>query len=297
MIRIAMLGSDSSHTDAYCELTNLGKSNISCNANVEILWGESFNETKRKAKKYNIKSVSKNLQDINFEDIDLVMVVGRFGDSHKKPAEIAIKNKIATFVDKPFTNNLNEARYLVKLAESKNTKLTSFSPLRYASEIISLENHLTKTSRPLNLMITSPFITKTVPGEGTKSIYFYSIHAADICLSIVKSRPISVTARKINKAVMVDLIFENSSSAILHLTYDQDEIYNVISFENGQVNSVDIDPEGNYYENTLDHLLNFVKEKEIKDKKFHTRQALYSIHIIDAIEKSLDSNTTIELSY
>ena len=297
MIKIAMLGSDSSHTDAYCELTNISKSNISRKANVEILWGENLNETKVKAKKYNIKSISKNLKDINFEDIDLVMIVGRFGDSHKEPAEIAIENGIKTFIDKPFTNDLNEARYIVKLAESKDTKLTSFSPLRYASEIISLKNHLAKKSRPLNLIITSPLITNTVPGEGTKSIYFYSIHAADICLSLINSRPISVTARKIHKAVMVDLIFENNSSAILHLTYDQDEIYNVISFEDGKVNKVDIDPEGDYYANTLDHLLNFVKEKEKKDKKFPIRQALDSIHIIDAIEKSLDLKTTIELSY
>ena len=52
-------------------------------------------------------------------------------------------------------------------------------------------------------------------------------------------------------------VFEDNSSAILHLTFDQDEIYNVISFEDGKVNKVDIDPEGDYYANTLDHLLNF----------------------------------------
>ena len=110
-----MLGSDSSHTDAYCELTNISKSNISRKANVEILWGENFNETKEKAKKYNIKSVSKNLEDINFENIDLVMVVGRFGNSHFEPAKLAIENKIPTFIDKPFTNNLLDSRWLSPL--------------------------------------------------------------------------------------------------------------------------------------------------------------------------------------
>ena len=151
MIKIAMLGSDSSHTDAYCELTNLGKSNISRNANVEILWGENFNETKEKAKKYNIKSVSKNLEDINFENIDLVMVVGRFGNSHFEPAKLAIENKIPTFIDKPFTNNLLEAIDLAESAKKNNSKLISFSPLRFADEIILLRKNYVKNLRPLIL--------------------------------------------------------------------------------------------------------------------------------------------------
>ena len=57
-----MLGSDSSHTNSV-RTYKFRKSNISRNANVEILWGKNFNETKEKFKKYNIKSVSKNLED------------------------------------------------------------------------------------------------------------------------------------------------------------------------------------------------------------------------------------------
>ena len=291
MIKIAMLGSDSSHTDAYCELTNISKSNISRKANVEILWGENFNETKEKAKKYNIKSVSKNLEDINFENIDLVMVVGRFGNSHFEPAKLAIENKIPTFVDKPFTNNLLEAIDLAESAKKNNSKLISFSPLRFADEIILLRKNYVKNLRPLNLIVTSPLITKTVPGEGTKSIYFYSIHAVDICLSLIKSKPESLIARRVNDAVMADLVFENGSSTSLNLTYNQKEIYHVISFEDGFVNSINIDPYGKYYANTLDYLLNYFHKGD--KEEFNIDQAIDSIAIIDAIERSLDQSKKV----
>ena len=286
-----MLGSDSSHTDAYCELTNLGKSNISDKANVEILWGESFDDTKEKAKKYNIKSVSKKLEDINFENIDLAMVVGRFGNSHLEPAKLAIKNKIPTFIDKPFMNNLLEAIELAEYANKNNSKLISFSPLRFADEIILLRKNYIKKLRPLNLVVTSPLITKTVPGEGTKSIYFYSIHAVDICLSLIKSKPEGLIARRVNDAVMADLVFKNGSSATLNLTYNQKEIYHVISFEDGFVNSVNVDPYGKYYANTLDYLLNYF-HKGYKEE-FNIDQAVDSIAIINAIERSLDQSKKV----
>ena len=60
-----------------------------------------------------------------------------------------------------------------------------------------LRKNYVKNLRPLNLIVTSPLITKTVPGEGTKSIYFYSIRTVDIlCLS--KSKPESLIARRVN---------------------------------------------------------------------------------------------------
>ena len=136
-----MLGSDSSHTDAYCELTNLGKSNISRNANVEILWGENFNETKEKAKKYNIKSVSKNLEDINFENIDLVMVVGRFGNSHFEPAKLAIENKKKLVKPKKMLlDGVPMAHFL--LVDNRNKTLNRGNDYEQINKILSVDDRL-----------------------------------------------------------------------------------------------------------------------------------------------------------
>ena len=94
-----------------------------------------------------------------------------------------------------------------------------------------------------------------------------------------------------NDAVMADLVFENGSSTSLNLTYNQKEIYHVISFEDGFVNSINIDPYGKYYANTLDYLLNYFHKGD--KEEFNIDQAIDSIAIIDAIERSLDQSKKV----
>ena len=57
MIKVAILGSDSSHTEAYTSLINKSGSPFFGQAKVFWIWGENKEETNNKAKALDIKRV------------------------------------------------------------------------------------------------------------------------------------------------------------------------------------------------------------------------------------------------
>ena len=106
MKNISIIGSDSTHTEEYVLRINKF---FSKNFKVTKIYGDSFEETKIKAKKLGIKHVSKSIKEA-IKDVDFVMILGRYGDSHYVPTVKTINSGIPVFVDKPFTTNLNEAK-------------------------------------------------------------------------------------------------------------------------------------------------------------------------------------------
>ena len=64
--------------------------------------------------------------------------------THQKKAPFFLNEGVPTFIDKPLSNNFEEASSLIGLAEKKGTLVMSTSALRYAKETedvkVELEN-------------------------------------------------------------------------------------------------------------------------------------------------------------
>jgi len=294
MIKVAILGSDSSHTEAYTSLINKSGSHFFGQAKVFWIWGENKEETYNKAKALDIKYVLSDLDAPQLSDADLIMVIGRFGDSHYLPAIKAIELGKPTFVDKPFTNCDNQAYEIIKFAQSRNIPIMSFSPLRFSEEIISINKNTKKSEKPISLVATCPLLTNSIVDERAKSIYFYSVHAVDVMLSIINSKPMSVYALKHNAGVWVTLRFENDTVSSVNLTIGKEEIYNVVLFEGGKIRSIDINPDGLFYKKTLEVLFYRLIKGDIDSAPIH--QAFDGIRILTAIDCSLELNQEIYIN-
>ena len=106
MIRIAFLGSDSTHTEAFGNRMNGADGPFRSIAKVVSIWGVDPEQTATKARALGIEKVAATPHDA-LENVDFAMVIGRFADAHLEPALAAIERGVPTFVDKPFTSNLS----------------------------------------------------------------------------------------------------------------------------------------------------------------------------------------------
>ena len=293
MIKIAILGCDSTHTEAYASLINKPGSPFYGRAKVCCIWGESIEEARSKAKALDIEFVLSDLDAPQLSDADLLMVIGRFGDSHYYPAIKAIELGKPTFIDKPFTNSDSQANEIMEIASIRNVPIMSFSPLRFSEEIISINTKVNKLENAITLVATCPLLTNSIADERAASIYFYSIHAVDVMLSIIDSLPKSVYAIKHAAGVWVTLRFENDTVSSVNLTVGKEEIYNVVLFEDGRIRSIDINPEGVFYQKTLEVLFDKLIKGDTESAPIH--QAYDGIRILAAIDRSLDLKQEIYL--
>ena len=116
MIKIGMIGADSTHTESYGKLVNLPGAPLYGRAQVVKLWGEDRAQAEAKAQQVQITQVVATPTEA-ISGVDLVMVCHRYGDDHPEPAQLAIAAGLPTFVDKPFANDFVDVHRLVELAK------------------------------------------------------------------------------------------------------------------------------------------------------------------------------------
>jgi len=184
MIRIALLGSDSTHTEAFASRINKLDGPYYGVAKVTSIWGEDYDQANIKASALGIDRVS-NTPAEALANADLAMVIGRFGESHFQTAMMAIEARIPTFVDKPFTVDIQQARNLATAAREQNVYLASASPLRFAKEVYELKAII--SSR-----VGLKCVTASVPANcidlgsdpRLNSSFFYGIHGLEVMFEI-----------------------------------------------------------------------------------------------------------------
>jgi len=113
--------------------------------------------------------------------IDAVMVEFQSGIVHLEYARPFLEAGVPTFVDKPFTCSVAEARQLAELAEANNVPLFSSSSLRYALEIQQLQAEKEQTGRVIGAMAYSPAkLHSQNPG-----LFHYGIHAVETLYALM----------------------------------------------------------------------------------------------------------------
>ncbi len=147
MIRLGIVDFDTSHVLAFTQrLNHIGvpeeqwvegaKIVVGCPGE-SIMSPERIPEYTETMKEYGIPLVEKP-EDI-IGQVDGVLVESVDGSMHYERAKPFLEAGIPTFVDKPFTCSLEDAKALAELAAKKNTPLFSSSSLRYALEVTALK--------------------------------------------------------------------------------------------------------------------------------------------------------------
>jgi len=176
MIRIGIIGSDSSHADAFSGLCN--RKDVAGrvrDARVVAIYGVDPQRTAQVAEQNLIPRIVQDPREM-IGGVDAVIIVFRHGGLHCKHALPFLKAGIPTFVDKPFCTTVADARKMVRAARKHGTPLTSFSTVRYAPATVAFLKGLEKIGPVTAGAIVGPGDVKSEYG----GFIFYGIHAIEL---------------------------------------------------------------------------------------------------------------------
>lgn len=256
MIRIALLGCDSTHTEAFASRINGPDAPFAQRARVVSLWGENAIQAREKAAKLAIGRVAASPEEA-LQDADFAMVIGRFADSHFKPARAALEHGIPTFVDKPFVPRRAEAETLAELSRAKRVPLCSSSPLRFAKEVRALKQMLAGPGAAWTCVAATAPATCTDLGPDPRldSAFFYGIHSLEVLLELA-GHDITRTELLFGEgAITVHLDVGTGRTAAFQLIRNTPEFYRVDVYTPAACKSAEIELDGSYYGDLLRFLI------------------------------------------
>lgn len=253
MIKIGMIGSDSTHTEAYASLTNLPGAPLYGRAQVVKLWGEDHAQAQAKAAQCEIPEVVAEPGDA-LQGVDLVMVCNRYGDDHPSPARLALQAGLPTFVDKPFANDFADVRALVQLAADHHVPLMSCSAVRYAVEVLDLQSRLSAFGA-LNSAVVSGQATGDFPDPRAKHPFFYGIHPVELLHTLLGAGAEAVTTQRTPRCDIGLVHYPDGRQGVINLLQKSPSLYHAALFGENDWAEVDIRDFNNFYVGTLSRII------------------------------------------
>ena len=123
--------------------------------------------------------------------VDAIMVTARDGKFHAEYARPYIEAGIPAFIDKPFTNDNEEALALARLAKSKGVPLVGGSSLKLAYDVQMLRHAREyDIKNVIGGFVASPVNMENIYG----GFYFYASHLVEISMSVFGCDPKSIRA-------------------------------------------------------------------------------------------------------
>ncbi len=218
MIKIGLLGSDSSHALAFAKLCNIPDAATGeytfPDIRITKIYGHDELQTKNVAMEGRIETIAATPDEF-FGRVDAVMVLFRDGNLHAPYALPFIKTSIPVWIDKPFTVNIEDANTLLYEADHHNSLVTGGSTCKYSHDVTSLAQIVDKGALG---NITSGYLN--FPGDihsPYNGIHFYGPHMAEMLFTIFGYNVESVTATLHNSDIICVANYEKLS-VVLNFT-------------------------------------------------------------------------------
>lgn len=260
MIRIGMIGADSTHTEAWTRLVNLPDSPLQGRAQVVKLWGEDAEQAAAKARDCLIPSVVATPAEALI-DVDLAMVVNRYGDDHPPHARLAIEAGVPTFVDKPFANDMADVLTLVSLAADGDVPLMSCSALRFAAEVMALQERMEEFGA-LNCAIISGAAAGDFPDPRAMHPFFYGIHAVELLHTLLGGGAEAVTTRRTERCDIGLVHYGDGRQGVVNLLHRTPGLYHGAVYGAEGWGEADVVDAGRFYTETLARVIDMAASGE-----------------------------------
>ena len=292
MIRIGMIGADSTHTEAWTQLVNCPGGPLYGQAQVVKLWGEDGDQARAKAGACQIPAVVDAPADALI-DVDLAMIVNRYGDDHPPHARLAIEAGLPTFVDKPFANDMDDVHALVSLAARRNAPLTSCSALRYAGEVLALQEEMAGFG-PLNCAVVSGAAAGDFPDPRAKHPFFYGIHATELAHTLLGGGAQAVTTRRTDRCDIGLIHYDDGRQGVVNLLHRTPGFYHAAVFGAEGRGEADVVDAERFYAGTLARVIQMAASGE---PPFPIAWAVEVMAIMAALARSAEEDgRTVPLS-
>lgn len=149
--------------------------------------------------------------DAMLDEVDAVMVLAVAGNRHLELARPSLKRGMTTYVDKPLTCDLAEARTILELSSKHNARCYSASSLRFATELDAI---------PRDELGDIVAIDAYGPGElndGAPGLLHYGVHTIEMIDAIWGPGASRVSAIATDDRHLVDIEYADGRYARLRL--------------------------------------------------------------------------------
>ncbi len=287
MVRIGIVGSDNSHAIAFSKLCNAADNALHIDgAKVVAVFGEEEARTKEVAAEGQIPKIVAKPEDM-IGEVDAVLVVFRHGSKHRKYAEPFVREKIATFVDKPFTTTSADAKALIDLAQAKGTPLTSFSTLRYAGDMLAFKAEMDSLGPVASAVFSGPADRKSE----YDGLPFYGVHIIEMMQALYGAGIKTVTASETGKNIVATLGYADGRVGTVNFLGDAKYVFHMLAFgkEGWAGRALDA---STCYRDGLEVVLKMV---ETGSWPLSPEELLEPVRVLEAIEQSLNTGKGVAL--
>lgn len=284
MLKIGMIGADSTHTESYSKLLNLPGAPLYGRAQVVKLWGEDRAQAEEKARQVQIPQVVATPAEA-ISGVDLVMVCNRYGDDHPAPARLALEAGVPTFIDKPFANDLADVRALVQLATERNVPLMSCSAVRYAVEVLELQPRLASFGA-LNLAVTSGPAVGDFPNPRARHPFFYGSHPVELLHTLLGGDAEAVTTHRTARCDVGLVHYADGRQGVINLLHKSPSLYHGVVYGESGWGEIDIRQWETFYVGTLERIITM---GETRTPPFPIDWAVEVMAVMTALIRSAES--------
>ena len=188
MRRIAILGCENSHADAFIKCVKTMEEF----SDVEVVgvYSDEREAAEKLKEKFGVSVMDDYADAVG--KIDGLVITARHGDNHYKYAKPYIDSGIPMFIDKPFTVSESDATELIRAIADKGIRVCGGSSLKHDSIIKQLKEESVSEHKGKTLggYVRAPYQSENAYG----GFYFYSQHLVEMVCEIFGRFPLSVTA-------------------------------------------------------------------------------------------------------
>ncbi|MBA2247324.1 MAG: Gfo/Idh/MocA family oxidoreductase [Chloroflexia bacterium] len=284
MIRIGLVGVNTSHADAFSRIFNGSADEAPRleSGKVVSIWGGDPERVATLAANHWIETTVSDPAEM-IGAVDAVLIVDDTGGGalHDELARPFLMAGLPVFVDKPMTTAYPDAVALFDLAEAHSAPLLSCSALRFAVEIEAAKNGLAAVG-------TLSSIVSVGPGDW----FYYGVHAVEL-LGVVAGTGASWVHRHAlpNKDITV-IGYEDGPAAVVETLRDAAYVFHLTAFGADGFTSVHVQDAMGFYTNTMRA---FATMAETGVAPLHREQTLEVIAILEAGNRSAERGERVEL--
>lgn len=176
-MRIGLVGTDSSHAEAYLGILNRGQRHAE--ARVTALWGSDVARTRELARQFAVPHAGTGPGDLA-DKVDAVIVGDRHGALHREHAMPYLVAGLPVFVDKPLACSVADAEAMLEAAAKSGAPLLSGSALRWQADTAVLESCMRGLQGPLEVAAFGTWYPDSPHGGAI----FYGIHTVELALQL-----------------------------------------------------------------------------------------------------------------
>ncbi len=228
MYKIAILGCENSHADAFLKLIH--KEEKYSDIEVVGIFSIYPEAAQKLSEQFHVPVMSSFDECVG--KVDGIMITARDGKYHYPYAKPYIATGIPMFLDKPITVTQEEARQLVADLKANNVAVCGGSTLMHAPYLKELKKAITdgEMGKALGGFFRAPVSLVNEYGN----FFFYSAHVISMMTEVFGYDPKSVYAVKREKTVDCVVSYEDVD---VHLSYVDGSYvyYGMVSLEKGVV--------------------------------------------------------------